>query len=188
MEPVRSCLVVLCAIAGAVCLAPKAVSDPHVQSGAQPGVRQSEFELQSGIMLVTVKWAIDPESSADVLSGHLEFRPQAERCGPCRNIRFIQAARVDRDHDLTYDWSGLERNRNLMRTPEGFFLDHRASACLNASHCSPYFRDHWPNPRESRDGFVRDGVATSASLVDYPYGWDVMERISLESCARCAAT
>ena len=52
--------------------------------------------------------------------------------------------------------------------------------------CSPYFRDHWANPRESGDGY--QGSSAPAALVDYPFGWDVLQRIALESCARCVDT
>ena len=67
----------------------------------------------------------------------------------------------------------------------GHFVDHKAFACVPGASCSPYFRDHWANPRESEDGFQLDGRSAPSSLVDYPFGWQILEKISLESCARC---
>jgi hypothetical protein len=89
-----------------------------------------------------------------------------------------------------------EAPRNLMRTVEkrvagvegGYFLDHDAFKCTAGQPCSPYYRDSWANPRESRDGFVAGGHAAVASLVDYPFGWSTFETISLEACARCVDT
>jgi len=70
----------------------------------------------------------------------------------------------------------------------GFFLDHDAFKCAPGAACSPYFRDSWPNPDESGDGANSAKNRSEASLVDYPFGWEFFERITLETCARCADT
>ena len=185
----RSVLWSLCGIAAVACLAPQAVSDPSVlHFGRASELRQASVELHSGTLLATVRWTFDNDLTADVLRGRVEFRPNARQCAACLHIRFIQIARTQRNGGAEYTWTGFEENRNQIRTPDGFFVDHRASACTNGEHCSPYFRDSWANPRESADGFLRGKSVGAASLVDYPFGWDVMQHISLESCARCVET
>jgi hypothetical protein len=195
-----------------LCQTPKATGIASVQLGelrfrepkvenqtpAQPNFtgkgRQVSVRLRSGVLAASVNWAVDDVTSLDLLRGYIEYRPDADRRGSCPNIRFVQVAKVERGGGLDYDWQGLEEHRNLLRTSHqmgpgvkpGYFVDHRASACVPGAPCSPYFRDYWTNARESRDGFQLGGRSAPASLVDYPFGWEVLEQISLESCARCA--
>jgi len=155
--------------------------------------RQVSVPLRSGVVAVSVSWTVDDETSADVLRGHIEYRPIAGQCDSCSNIRFIQVAKTERNGGADYDWQGQEKHRNVLRTSSkmgagiqgGYFVDHKAFACAPNAPCSPYFRDHWANARESADGFQLDNSSAPASLVDYPVGWDTLEQISLESCARC---
>jgi hypothetical protein len=155
--------------------------------------RQVSVRVASGILSATVSWAVDDETSLDVLRGRIEYRPDADSGGSCPNIRFIQIAKAERSGGLDYEWQGLEKHRNVLRTSSqmgdgikpGYFVDHRASACVPGELCSPYFRDYWANARESRDGLQLGGRFAPASLVDYPFGWDILEQISFESCARC---
>jgi hypothetical protein len=145
-------------------------------------------------MVGDVSWAVDEVTAVDVLQGRMEYRPDAGEGSSCPNIRFIQVAKAERNGGVDYQWEGMEEHRNLLRTSsasgygveEGYFVDHRASACVPGAPCSPYFRDHWANSRESMDGRQVAGHSSPASMVDYPYGWNVLQRISLESCARCA--
>lgn len=158
--------------------------------------RQASIRLRSGTLVASVRWALDDEMSSDVLRGRIEFRPDAVDCSSCSSIRFIQIARTERNGGIEYEWSGMEENRNRIRTTsrmgvgifDGYFVDHKASVCAPASPCSPYFRDYWANPRESGDGYQASGRSAPAALVDYPFGWDVLQRIALESCARCVDT
>jgi hypothetical protein len=198
MVPTRSILWWFCGIAGVFCLAPRAVSDPSVGGGPEPAheSRQASIRLRSGTLAANVRWTRDDEAAADVLRGRIEFRPDAVDCSSCSSIRFIQIARTERNGGIDYEWSGMEQNRNRIRTTsrmgvgifDGYFVDHKASVCAPASACSPYFRDHWANPRESGDGYQAGGSSAPSALVDYPFGWDTMERIALESCARCVDT
>ncbi len=164
---------------------------PNLPELAQES-RQVLVRLRSGILVATVSWAVN-EVGLDVLRGYIEYRPDANQRDSCPNIRFIQVAKVEQSGGLDYDWQGLEEHRNLLRTSSemgagvepGYFVDHKAFACAPGAACSPYFRDHWANARESEDGFQLGWRSAPASLVDYPFGWDIMEQISLESCARC---
>jgi len=157
--------------------------------------QQIFYRLPSGSMAATVKWAVDEERACDVLRGYIEYRPQSRPGCDCSRIGFIQVAKAEGNDGRDYDWSGVEQRRNLLRTSQqmgadilnGYFVDHRASACGSAP-CSPYFRDHWANPAESGDGFQTARATAPASLVDYPFGWDTLQAISLESCARCVDT
>ena len=105
-------------------------------------------------------------------------------------------AKTVQNNGLDYEWQGTEARRNRLRTSSrtgaaiqaGYFVDHKASACDPKTPCSPYFRDYWPGPGESGDGFQTGWSAAPASLVDYPFGWDILGQISLESCARCVDT
>jgi hypothetical protein len=158
--------------------------------------REVAIRLASGTVVATVSWTVDEEQSSDVLRGGIEYRPNADRPGSCSNIRFIQVAKAVKNGGINYDWEGMEERRNILRTSsqmgpgirDGYFVDHKAFTCSPGGACSPYFRDHWANARESEDGYQLDGHTAPASLVDYPFGWDVLERISLESCARCVDT
>jgi len=206
----------LTALAALLCLAPKAVSvasarvrpvaaetrvskleilAPTLPSPPREG-RQVSIRLRSGTLVAAVSWTVDVETAHDVLRGRIEYRPDADQPGRCSSIRFIQAARLLRNGGGEYEWQGFEEHRNLLRTNSrtdvgiqgGYFVDHKASNCAPATPCSPYFRDHWANPSDSGDGYRTWWGAAPASLVDYPFGWDTMEEIALESCARCVET
>lgn len=153
------------------------------------------FPLARGIFTTEESWLTDPETGEDVLRGRMSFAPGAA-CPACRHLRIVQVARVEVKLGRDLDWGGGEANRNLIRTRQddargivaGYFVDHDAFKCAPGAPCSPYFRDSWPNPDESQDGASAPSGGTAASLVDYPFGWSSFERISLESCARCADT
>jgi hypothetical protein len=155
--------------------------------------REVSVRLPSGVVTAIVNWAVDDETSCDVLRGYIEYRPGSEPQGSCAHIRFIQVAKTQQNGGADYHWQGAEEHRNLLRTSPkmgagiegGYYLDHEAFACTPGAPCSPYFRDYWANASESGEGFQQGGRSAAASLVDYPFGWDVMEQISLESCARC---
>lgn len=158
--------------------------------------RHAEARVKRGSITVQVGWVIDPVTSLDALRGRIEFRPDPNRGSSCSSIRFIQVAKVEQSGGRDLNWSMGEANRNLIRTASGrhtgieggYFVDHEAFRCMKGQPCSPYFRDSWPNPDESQDGFQL-GIATApASLVDYPFGWDSIEQITVESCARCLDT
>jgi hypothetical protein len=161
-----------------------------------PRARQVFIRLRSGMLAANVSWAVDDETVSDVLRGHIEYRPDARQRASCSSIRFIQVAKTTRNGGADYDWQGQEQRRNLLRTSSqtgagiqgGYFVDHDASACAVTASCSPYFRDHWPNADESGDGFQLQWGSAPASLVDYPFGWEILEQISLESCACCVDT
>jgi len=197
MVDVRSIFWWSCGMAGVFGLAPKAVSDlAAARLDAAREVRQVSIGLRSGTLVASVRWAFDDETAADVLRGHISFTPDGAKCASCSRIRFVQVARTEQNGGLEYEWRGMEENRNLIRTTiharggilGGYFVDHKASACSPGAACSPYFRDSWANPRESGDGFQGGGSSAPASLVDYPFGWEAMQRIALESCARCVET
>lgn len=156
---------------------------------------QISARLHDGTVDTSVGWTVDTETGADVLRGWVAYRPDSRsQKASCQRVRFVQVARVERSDEVDYDWKDGEANRNLIRTSAdssqgvegGFFVDHDAFECSPGDHCSPYFRDYWPNPEESQDGVLDGRFSTQASLVDYPFGWENFERIELESCARCA--
>ena len=134
----------------------------------------------------SVSWTVDPESKEDVLRGFIQYTPTSST-PYCSSIRFIQVARVEVSPGKDLQWGSGEANRNLMRTPDGYFVDHDAFKCKKGSPCSPYFRDSWANSNESQDG-SNLWVSSPASLIDYPRGWSEFQRISLEACAQCETT
>jgi len=190
-----------------LCLAPKVVGvaagrarpresrAPHLTNRGHEA-NEVAIPLRCGTLAATVSWDLDDETHCDLLRGRIEYRPGSDPRGACSSIRFIQVAKTERDNGIDYGWQGLEGRRNFLRSSSkmgpgvqgGYFVDHKASACAPATPCSPYFRDHWPNPDESSDGFQANWGAAPASLVDYPYGWDILAYIALESCARCVET
>ncbi|SPE24658.1 exported hypothetical protein [Candidatus Sulfopaludibacter sp. SbA3] len=167
-----------------------------VLSNSARGGRQVSARLRSGTLAAAVNWAVDAETASDVLRGRVEYSPDGEQCGSCSSIRFMQIARTMQYGGTDYQWKLGEEHRNVLRTSsemgpgieDGYFLDHQAYACVPAQSCSPYFRDYWANPADSGDGFQAGWVSAPASLADYPFGWDILEQISLESCARCVDT
>jgi len=170
-----------------------------ISTRAVPGLREAQHvstRLRSGTLIATVSWALDDVTALDVLRGHIEFRPNPGPQSSFSTIRFIQVAKAERNGGLDYEWQGLEVDRNVLRTSSqmgvgiqsGYFVDHKASACVPATPCSPYFRDHWANARDSGDGFQAGWGFAPASLIDYPFGWDILEQITLESCARAVET
>jgi hypothetical protein len=166
---------------------------PHTSSGES---RQADARVRSGVLRARVSWAVNPETLADVLRGKIEYRPFLNRDSSCSSIRFIQVAKVAQSGGRDYNWLMGESNRNLIRTSAntasgvkgGYFVDHEAFHCMKGHVCSPYFRDSWANPDESQDGFQLGTKTAPASLVDYPFGWESLEQVTLESCARCVDT
>jgi hypothetical protein len=167
-----------------------------VPSKPEPEGRHVSIHLRSGVMSASVRWTVDPDTSSAVLRGRIQYRPDAGQRASCSSIRFIQIARTTQHGGANYDWQEYEKPRNLIRTSSdgaagidgGYFVDHEPFACTPSASCSPYFRDYWPNADESRDGYQLSSDSAPASLVDYPFGWDILEQISLESCARCTQT
>ena len=179
-------------------LSARIASDNHHSANHRSSVhegRQLAARLPHGLLVTAVGWAVDAETSLDVLRGKVEYYP-AEDGNSCSSIRFIQVAKVASNRGGDYQWQGMEEPRNFLRTSAnehdgikgGYFVDHKAWACRNGMSCSPYFRDSWRNDSESEDGFQVDSASAAASLVDYPFGWTQMAQISLESCARCVDT
>jgi hypothetical protein len=194
MVAVRSIIWWSCGIVAVLGLAPKTVGDLTPDNSRE--AQQVSVDLRSGTLVASVRWVFDTETAADVLRGRISFNPNRAHCSSCSVIRFIQVGRAVKNGGLEYEWPDMEENRNLIRTAghardgilDGYFVDHKASLCAPNATCSPYFRDSWANPRESGDGFNVGASSAPASLVDYPFGWDVMQRIALESCARCVDT
>ncbi|MFI5363556.1 MAG: hypothetical protein ACHQ49_16435 [Elusimicrobiota bacterium] len=165
--------------------------------GENPGGPPSTatFPLTRGTFTSEESWLTDPETGEDVLRGRMSFAPGAA-CPVCRQVRIVQIARVEVKPGRDIEWGSGQRNRDLIRSTQddsrgivaGYFVDHDASKCAKGAACSPYFRDSWPNPDESQDGASAASGAAPASLVDYPFGWQSFERISLEACARCVET
>jgi hypothetical protein len=162
-------------------------------NGSPPST--ATFPLSRGTFASEESWLSDPTTGDDVLRGRMTFEP-GKSCPICRNLRIVQVARVEVKLGADLDWASGQQNRNLIRTrPDaargvvaGYFIDHDAIKCSPGAACSPYFRDSWPNPDESQDGSKSPQGDAPASLVDYPFGWQNFERISLESCVRCADT
>jgi hypothetical protein len=173
------------------------IAAPAAPSGASLRSAASVTRtVKAGVLSASVSWEVDEDTHEDVLRGRVEYRPLEGPDCDCTRIRFVQIARVRQTDGRDLTWHLGEAPRNLMRTVEerdagvegGYFLDHDAFKCTAGRPCSPYYRDSWANPRESRDGFVMGRRVATASLVDYPFGWSMFETISLEACARCIDT
>jgi hypothetical protein len=164
--------------------------------GLQPNSKQVEIRGRSGVLTANVSWVVDPATSTDALRGRIEYLPNRNANSLCSAIRFVQVAKVEQTGGRDFDWTMGESNRNLIRTSSnpasgvkgGYFVDHEAFHCMKGHVCSPYFRDSWVNPDESQDGFQLGIKTAPASLVDYPFGWESLEQVMLESCARCVDT
>jgi hypothetical protein len=152
------------------------------------------FSLKNGTISVSMEWATDPDTGGDVLRGEPVFVPGT--AVSCAKVSMIQIARVEVTPGQDYIWQGGEAARDRMMTVanseagvvQGFYVDHDSNVCDAAQGCSPYFRDFW-NAQESHDGSAKPGeVPHEASLLDYPYGWSLFQRITLESCAQCRDT
>ncbi|HVC09131.1 MAG TPA: hypothetical protein VNH15_04240 [Elusimicrobiota bacterium] len=154
------------------------------KNSAAPG--PVELPLKDGAWRVDVRWSSDPEDGEDVLAGHLAFTPGAA-APVCRSIRIIQVANMQVSPGKPYQWPAFsgETDRNLTRTPAGYYVDHEAANCSKGKPCSPYYRDSWSLPDESHDGQNLPGQVVSSSIADYPFGWGQFDQISLETCARC---
>lgn len=147
--------------------------------------------LTYGILNAKVNWDEDPITEMIVLRSLITFTPTSSL--QCNQISFIQTARVDQEIRGDYEWLGGEEPRNFIKTKstknqdivDHFFIDHKAFHCEKGLYCSPYYRDHWPNLQESGDGISYNDFQRPASLADFPFGWDSMERIVLEACAFC---
>jgi hypothetical protein len=147
------------------------------------------IEVAKGTFNLEFGWTTN-DIGVDALRGRVSFTPKA---GVAQNddIGFVQIARVEVTAG-DYDWPGEEAPRNVMRTKAdptngvegGFYIDHQAAKAATLASPKPFFRDYWPNDDESADGVVKNGQPVRpASMVDYPYGWDTMNRISLQACA-----
>lgn len=166
------------------------------EAGATPKERDELWvDAQEGSFRAEVAWSIDPGTQEDVVAGFIEFIP-SDSTPACESLRFVQIAKVRVSSGEDYEWPLGEAPRNEMRTIEddergilgGFYVDHSAFLCRDESECSPYFRDHFPNPEYSRDGTHTDGRSEPASLMDFPFGWSTIADITLEACARCVDT
>lgn len=153
----------------------------------------AKFQQLDSHFSASVSWTSDPIDDMDLLHGVIQYRPdsQTPSCGP---IRMVQIARVQLEDGRDYEWTLGEANRNRIKTQAssrlepGYYIDHLASRCSPGKSCSPYFRDSWPNPDESRDGFKTSRGSQTASIADYPRGWDMFQSIRLEACAVCPVT
>lgn len=158
--------------------------------------KKKSFSLESGDFTLDVKWKKAQQTSdeVDVLYGRVEFKPKSDSSAQqCKNISFIQTARVLDNAGKDYQWPLGQTARNLIMTKgsrggvsAGYFIDHDATRCAEESTCSPFYRDSWPNTQDgSRDGMLTTNHSSSAVLVDYPFGWEFISSISLEACAVC---
>jgi hypothetical protein len=170
------------------------IATPAMSSGASARSDATVTRrVNTGVLSASVSWEVDEDTHEDVLRGWVEYRALGGPDCDCTSIRFVQVARIRQTDGRDLEWQLGEAPRNLMRTvadrgagvQSGYFLDHDAFKCTAGRPCSPYYRDSWANPRESRDGFVIGNHVAAASLVDYPFGWSMFETISLEACARC---
>ena len=130
----------------------------------------------------------------------MKFTPSAT-APDSANIRLLQTVRTEnlatgKDHVYT----GGEANRNKVMTAAdaktgvtpGSFVDHSAAASTPRSAkadaaVSPYYRDYWPNPKDSQDGSKKGKTIKEASLWDSP-GANVNFRFSFETAAKAADT
>ena len=132
------------------------------------------------------------------MSGTIKFKAN-EKAPDSTNIRLLQ---VVRDENLTtgkdYIWTGAEADRNKMMTTAapgvqpGFFVDHSAAAANPRTKkgdpsVSPYYRDYWPNAKNSQDGNKKGKTIKEASLWDYP-GSSGNRRFSFETVAKATDT
>jgi hypothetical protein len=142
---------------------------------------------------VNVAW-VEVDTTVDyfeALRGIVKFSPN-QNAPTCKNISFIQIAKVLDNDGNDYEWQLGEAPRNLIKTAAsfdteaGYYIDHAAYSCKKGKTCSPYFRDYWPNTEDgSRDGSNSAKEKKSAVLVDYPFGWEYISLIKLEACAYC---
>ena len=201
MAEVRSILWWLCGIAAVFCLAPKAVSD---LSGfyAGPGALQARRRSRSGLQLrhpgchralgMLRRWGgghdvLREAAFRSVRMAHGVLPAPASASSRSPGSRKMAASNTN---GLAWRKTGILKSELQGNAQSGilsgYFVDHDASTCAPGAPCSPYFRDSWANPGESRDGFHFGGSSAPSSLVDYPFGWDVMQRITCicKSCAR----
>jgi hypothetical protein len=155
------------------------------------------LSLEKGTFTVETKWTTVQQTSSetDVLFGKVSFRAKSNVSGnTCRNISFIQTARILDNKGVDYEWPAGQSVRNRLRTNSGmrdiepgYFIDHDALLCNRESQeCSPFFRDHWPNTEVgSQDGWLTDKKSKPAILIDFPYGWESITTAALETCAVC---
>ncbi|MCB1037504.1 MAG: hypothetical protein KDD47_26975, partial [Acidobacteria bacterium] len=126
------------------------------------------------------------------VEGTIVFTPDAKRCPKCKAIRLIQVLQVSEQPGQDYVWPGKDKPRNDVKTAEdkakgilpGYHVDHEPPNCTKGSKCSAYYRDHWSNPSDSRDGSNDGTTAEVASLWDRPRG-DKDDIFRFETCARC---
>lgn len=165
--------------------------------GSQPGRSSESARLDAvglyGTLTGQIHWSHDPSTEEPVVEAHISFRP--DRSTPiCLAIRFVQTAKVEVSGGKDYLWPAAENARTATMTianpglgiDGGFYIDHFGFRCVPKGGCSPYFRDHFPNPATSQDGAYLPGIRQqAASLSDYPFGWSTISKIRLEACARC---
>lgn len=158
--------------------------------------KKTKISLAQGTFQVEVRWKKAQQTSdeIDVLFGRVEFFPKKSASfSSCKNVSFVQTARILDNNGADYSWPLGQTARNLIRTKAnargvvgGYFIDHDASKCIDTKQCSPFFRDSWPNTQDgSRDGSLSSRGAKPVVLVDYPYGWEFISSAKLEACAVC---
>ncbi|WP_158892907.1 DUF4157 domain-containing protein [Amycolatopsis anabasis] len=112
-------------------------------------------------------------------------------------IKLLQIVRlIDSGTGTDYVWTGGEANRNKVMTKAapgvtpGFFVDHQAASVAprkakSDPAVSQYYRDYWPNPKNSQDGSKKGKAVKGASLWDYP-GWNSKCQFRFETAAKDA--
>jgi hypothetical protein len=141
-----------------------------------------------GSFAIDLSWINDPDTGEDALRGFIQYNPHAN-LPACPRLTASQIARVKTESGQNLIWDAVtgQSARNSIRTVDGFYVDHDALKCQPGHRCSPYFRDSWPNANESSDGSISmTGLASPASMIDYPYGWLDFASIELETCMICA--
>ncbi len=123
---------------------------------------------------IQTDWLISPETGEDILATQLAYKASFK----ARTVRWIQVARVQINDESDFIFTGFQEDRNLNRTNRGFFLDQNYDTCkFTPLKCSYFYRDHFTNPNESVE------VENLSQIADFPFGWSLFKRISLESCA-----
>ncbi|GEM_PF-2267973 len=155
--------------------------------------------LKNGSFQSFVKWDEDPFSSnPDVLSGNISWYASSNS-EYCKNLSFIQIARVLDNNQQDYEWKMDQADRNAFKTQiqekklsiqPGFYVDIDAKKCKkNTPPCSPYYHSHFGPPLTgSKSGSHEKDNVTPAILIDFPFGWSQIESIELEACVVCEQT
>lgn len=94
----------------------------------------------------------------------------------CSNHAIIQIAKTLNNQNKDIIWELGEINRNIIKTSNNFYIDHQS--CLD-HNCSMLYKDSW------KIGSNFGNNIKPTTIEDYPFGWDKMQEINLESCNYC---